>query len=106
MEIEKKCTSSSTSEGEPYLTADKKQISVPFRASYPVKTIEINFSGPKPAQIAELFIHTKEPVPGKKWNKNAETSIEPNSLWIIDFDQSHLYSKIDVREHYTLSSMG
>ena len=67
MEIEKKCTSSSTSEGEPYLTADKKQISVPFKASDPVKTIEINFSGPEPAQIAELFIHTKKSVPGKKF---------------------------------------
>ena len=66
MQVEKKCTSSTTSEGEPYLTADKKQISVPFTTSKLVKTIEINFSGPEPAQIAELFIHTKKSVPGKK----------------------------------------
>ena len=83
MEIEKKCTSSSTREGEPYLTADKKQISVPFTASDPVKTVEINFSGPEPAQIAELFIHTKKSVPasqvlpGKNFIKKAETFL-PN----------------------------
>ena len=78
MQVEKKCTSSTTSEGEPYLTADKKQISVPFTTSKLVKTIEINFSGPEPAQIAELFIHTKKPVPGKKlYLKSAEILIKP-----------------------------
>ena len=77
MAVEKKCTSSSTSEGEPYLTADKKQISVPYTGSKLVKTIEINFSGPEPAQIAELFIHVKKSVPGKKlYLKNAETIIK------------------------------
>ena len=52
------------------MTADKKQISVPFTASDLVKTVEINFSGPAPAQIAELFIHTKKSVPGKKFYQN------------------------------------
>ena len=59
MAVEKKCTSSSTSEGEPYLTADKKQISVPFTTSKLVKTIEINFNAGQPAKFADLSIQPR-----------------------------------------------
>ena len=61
------------------MTADKKQNSVPYTASKLVKTIEINFGGPDAAQIAELFIHTKKSVRGKKTlSKNSETLIKPS----------------------------
>ena len=68
------------------MTADKKQISVPFTASDPVKTVEINFSGPEPAQIAELFIHTKKSVPGKNFYKKMQKpfyQIEPEEDLVV-----------------------
>ena len=68
MEIDKKCTSNSTNEGEPYLTANN-QISVPFTADELVKTVEIVFNAGTlfaHAQITEIFIHIKKLVPGKR----------------------------------------